>query len=70
MQNQTVVFPFGQEVTRNFHSVFDVVDLANVETVETWNKLSMLRSMNTTLFTVVDYSRFWVMEGEENVGYL
>ena len=39
MQNQSVVFPFGKEVARDLDGVLVVVDLPNVEAVETFEKI-------------------------------
>ena len=36
MQDEPIVFPFGEKVTRDFHRVLDVVDLAHVKTIETY----------------------------------
>ena len=34
VEDEPVLVPLGQEVTRDFYSVFDVIDLAHVEPVE------------------------------------
>ena len=35
VQHQTVVLPLGKKVARDLHGVLDVVDLADVEAIET-----------------------------------
>ena len=59
MQYQSVVFPLGEEVARDLDGVLVVVDLPNVEAVETFEKIMsykiVLMFFPFTLFGVLEF---------------